>query len=1025
MNSALPTGSSSHHLHRFVLGVFLFCAAQAWAASVAPAGYTNAFSVQPAAADWATFNAAGGGGDSYSVDSDVNANITAAGVTAQVAADSGNPPSANANAVWSSTGLYLQTRPTGNRYTALMGKFVNNTGTNATQIGVSYLFTIASGGASEDSGKGTRAYLSLSGAANTWANLGALNTTASDNGSVAMNASIPVGWTNGGTLFLLWVDDNGNSGTDAADQFDNFSLRITDGTPTNFFCRVTAPTNNAVLPSNISIATAALTGNGTAPYTVEYFTNSGAGNTVFASAGASAAAPYSGNLGTLSVGIYNIYAVSTDSAGSPLNVRSPTNTFSVVNPIAFTLTAPADGAMFEYTNPVSGTVTVSGGTSPYSVQFYLDGIANGAPITSSPFQQNFGALPVGDHTVRATVTDAKGWVSNSLVSTIHISGPLAAILTPVNGSVFPYDASLSLTAAIAGGESPYAADFFVNGQLAGSLASPPFTLNLGVLPKGSYTCYVHATDSSLPTQNASSTTNVIRILQAPLRVMPLGDSITYGLPVAGGYRAPLYQLITNSGRTLDFIGMQTANSAASLPDPDHEGYSGYSIRNIDSILPAMFSADAAPDVILILLGVNDYRINDDTDHATNRLEALVERLATNWPAAKIVVANLLVTSDPYNTQIQTTFNPLLPGLCERQRALGRQVYFNDLRSVISLSDLPDQLHPNQFGYNKMATNWWAAIQFVQSICSNCPPVFLTHPASQSVQPGASATLTANATGLGGPITYQWRLDGTNIQNATNAVYTFTNATLANMGNHSVAATDNNGTTISSNAFVNVLVRPGFVLNPLPQTVLQGGTATFTAIATGAPPIWYRWLSNGTGIVTNNTGVWVITNVQASYTVRLTATNYATGPAGQNMVPATGVALKMLPDFDHDGMADEWEAQFAQFGFSTNDAGDAALDFDNDRMLNRDEYVAGTNPTNASSVLKLALTVANPAVPKIEFIAQSNIAYTVQCRSNLISMPWSFLTNISAQSQVRTVQVNLPSPTLSSERFYRVVTPPVP
>src|SRR4051794_24907582 len=108
------------------------------------------------------------------------------------------------------------------------------------------------------------------------------------------------------------------------------------------------------------------------------FTNSGAGNTIFTSAGTSGVAPYNLNLGDLPVGTYRIYAVSTDSGGAPLRSNSGTNTFSVADPIAFTLTAPSDGATFAHTNPVVGTATVADGTAPYAVQFYFDNLPNGA-----------------------------------------------------------------------------------------------------------------------------------------------------------------------------------------------------------------------------------------------------------------------------------------------------------------------------------------------------------------------------------------------------------------------------------------------------------------------------------------------------------------------------------------------------------------------------------------------------------------------------------------------------------------------
>ena len=215
------------------------------------------------------------------------------------------------------------------------------------------------------------------------------------NGSsiLGTSASISLNWTNGGSLFLVWLDDNSGDGTDSANQYDNFSLRVTAGTPTNFFCLVSAPSHGATLLSGTSVTAAALTANATAPYTVEYFTNSGAGNTIFASAGTSGTAPYNVSLGNLPVGTYRIYAVSTDSAGAPLSTNSVTNTFSVADPIAFTLTAPSDGSTFAHTNPVLGTATIAGGTAPYSVQFYFDNLPSGAAVTFASLRAQLRRTP--------------------------------------------------------------------------------------------------------------------------------------------------------------------------------------------------------------------------------------------------------------------------------------------------------------------------------------------------------------------------------------------------------------------------------------------------------------------------------------------------------------------------------------------------------------------------------------------------------------------------------------------------------
>lgn len=295
-------------------------------------------------------------------------------------------------------------------------------------------------------------------------------------------------------------------------------------------------------------------------------------------------------------------------------------------------------------------------------------------------------------------------------------------------------------------------------------------------------------------------------------------------------------------------------------------------------------------------------------------------------------------------------------------------------------------------------------------------MFTAQPTNQNVLPGANVTLAATATGTG-PVHYQWQFEGTNLPNATNASYSFINASLSNHGNYSVVAIDSLSTNVSSNAFIYVLVRPVFVQQPEPLTVLQGQTATFSVIVTGAPPIWYFWLQGPSYSLTSSVPVLVLTNVQISASIRAYATNLVTGAGG---LRSATVQLTVLPDHDRDGIADSWEAQY---GMNTNNAADALLDLDGDGMINRDEYVAGTHPTNALSVLKLTLTTTNTGV--LQFVAQTNVGYTVQYRTNLGSAVWNNVTSISSDSLVRTVRVNAPNPPPEKERYYRIVTPPVP
>jgi hypothetical protein len=147
------------------------------------------------------------------------------------------------------------------------------------------------------------------------------------------------------------------------------------------------------------------------------------------------------------------------------------------------------------------------------------------------------------------------------------------------------------------------------------------------------------------------------------------------------------------------------------------------------------------------------------------------------------------------------------------------------------------------------------------------------------------------------------------------------------------------------------------------------------------------------------------------------TNLATGLGGINSANAT---LTVLADFDGDGMADSWEILY---GFNTNNVADGFLDLDGDGLINRDEYAAGTDPTDPLSVLKLLTVTTNPSL--LQFVAQSNLTYSVQFRTNFSTGNWTSFTNITSQTDIRTVDVNNVIVPLPRERYFRVVTPFVP
>ncbi|HVU34278.1 MAG TPA: immunoglobulin domain-containing protein [Opitutaceae bacterium] len=103
------------------------------------------------------------------------------------------------------------------------------------------------------------------------------------------------------------------------------------------------------------------------------------------------------------------------------------------------------------------------------------------------------------------------------------------------------------------------------------------------------------------------------------------------------------------------------------------------------------------------------------------------------------------------------------------------------------------------------------------------PSFTTQPSSKSVPIGATATLTAAASGA---TSYQWSLGGTAIAGATSATLQIANVSPANAGVYTVVATNAGGSVTSNPAILNVTTVTGaptaWLTNVSVRTTMQVG-----------------------------------------------------------------------------------------------------------------------------------------------------------------------------------------------------------
>ncbi|MER7222127.1 ricin-type beta-trefoil lectin domain protein [Streptomyces rubradiris] len=193
----------------------------------------------------------------------------------------------------------------------------------------------------------------------------------------------------------------------------------------------------------------------------------------------------------------------------------------------------------------------------------------------------------------------------------------------------------------------------------------------------------------------------------PLRLMPLGDSITWGVgsSTGNGYRGPLWNKLAADGHPLDFVGTVRNGS---MSDPDNEGHSGYRIDQIAALADASLTR-YRPNVVTLHIGTNDLQGASEADTAISRLRSLVGQVTADVPDATVLVASLVVSTSASEERFRGAYNQAVSRIVSDARAAGKHVGYVDM-SGLTTADLADSLHPDDAGYQKMADAFHRGVQ---------------------------------------------------------------------------------------------------------------------------------------------------------------------------------------------------------------------------------------------------------------------------------------------------------------------------
>jgi hypothetical protein len=140
-----------------------------------------------------------------------------------------------------------------------------------------------------------------------------------------------------------------------------------------------------------------------------------------------------------------------------------------------------------------------------------------------------------------------------------------------------------------------------------------------------------------------------------------------------------------------------------------------------------------------------------------------------------------------------------------------------------------------------------------------------------------------------------------------------------------------------------------------------------------------------------------------------------GDFGQQIDPFMVDGVLATSDSNHNGIPDDWELHY--FGDLTHDG---KADSDGDGASDYAEYVAGTNPMDASSVLRLTVDGTSGGVVTLSWPATALRTYRVQFENQLDDAGWQGLPGTLSLSAPGRLQIQDPGSGSGPQRYYRVL-----
>jgi hypothetical protein len=476
--------------------------------------------------------------------------------------------------------------------------------------------------------------------------------------------------------------------------------------------------------------------------------------------------------------------------------------------------------------------TVSGGTSPYSYQWYLNGTTVPSAMSSS---WAFTPSSSGSYKIYMNVTDNVGVRAKSNIAAVTVNPAPSVSIAPAS-AVLDVGLSQLFTSTDIGGTLPFSYQWYLNGVAVPGATNPTWTFTPA--SSGSYTVYLNVTDSTntrVKSNVASVTVNpaLLVSISPTSTTLDMGQSQMFTSSVSGGMSPFSYQWYLNGALITGATGATWVFTPSS--------FGSYTIYlNVTDGLRTQATSNNVPIFVNRALSVSISLTSATLDVGqsqtfTSTVQGGMSPIAYQWYLNGAPV--------PSATGTAWTFRPTSGG------------------SYTVYANVTDSL-----GVQAKSNN--------ASVTVNAALSVIISPTSGIMDVGQSKTLNSTVTGGTLPLSYQWYFNGVAVPGATSMSWTFSPGSSGSYNMYVNVTDPTQAWAVSVTLSITVNQQLTVTISPTSTTIYNGSSQTFTANAkNGTSPYTYQWYLGGSAVNGATSSSWTYTPSHATtYQIYLIVTD---------------------------------------------------------------------------------------------------------------------------------------------------------